>query len=53
MAADRSELTGLVSNIQRHSTEDGPGIRATVFFMGCPMRCPWCQNPEVMGQRGD
>ena len=35
-------------NIQRFSTEDGPGIRSTVFFKGCPMRCPWCQTPEAM-----
>jgi pyruvate formate lyase activating enzyme len=35
-------------NIQRFSTEDGPGIRSTVFFKGCPMRCPWCHNPETM-----
>ena len=53
MPVAANEVTGLVSNIQRHSTEDGPGIRTTVFLMGCPMRCPWCQNPEAMGQRGD
>lgn len=37
---------GLIFNIQRHCTEDGPGIRTTVFLKGCRMRCPWCQNPE-------
>jgi len=42
------EGTGLIFNIQRHSTEDGPGLRTTVFFKGCPMRCPWCHNPEGM-----
>lgn len=36
----------LISNIQRFSLHDGPGIRTTVFFMGCPLRCPWCCNPE-------
>jgi pyruvate formate lyase activating enzyme len=38
--------TGLVFNIQRFSLHDGPGIRTTVFFKGCPLRCRWCSNPE-------
>jgi pyruvate formate lyase activating enzyme len=33
-------------NIQRWSLHDGPGIRTTVFFKGCPLRCRWCSNPE-------
>ena len=40
--------TGLVTNIQRCSTEDGPGIRTTVFFKGCPMKCVWCHNIETI-----
>lgn len=33
-------------NIQKFSVHDGPGIRTTLFFKGCPMRCRWCHNPE-------
>jgi pyruvate formate lyase activating enzyme len=46
--AGADSSTGIVFNIQRHSTEDGPGIRTTIFLKGCFMRCPWCQNPEGM-----
>lgn len=35
-----------VLNVQRMSTEDGPGLRTTVFVKGCPLRCLWCHNPE-------
>lgn len=35
-----------IFNIQRFSTHDGPGIRTTVFFKGCPLACAWCHNPE-------
>jgi glycyl-radical enzyme activating protein len=38
--------SGLVFDIQRFSLFDGPGIRTTVFLKGCPLRCPWCHNPE-------
>jgi pyruvate formate lyase activating enzyme len=40
------DVKGTVFNIQRYSIHDGPGIRTTVFFKGCPLRCVWCQNPE-------
>ena len=36
----------LVFDIQRFCVNDGPGIRSTVFFKGCPLTCPWCHNPE-------
>ncbi|WP_419655778.1 HbsD: hydroxybenzylsuccinate synthase activating enzyme [Desulfosarcina variabilis str. Montpellier] len=36
----------LITNIQRFSVNDGPGIRTTVFLKGCPLRCAWCHNPE-------
>lgn len=37
---------GIIYNIQRMSIQDGPGLRTTVFFKGCPLRCLWCSNPE-------
>lgn len=41
---------GIVFNIQRFSLHDGPGLRTTVFLKGCPLRCPWCHNPESQSQ---
>ena len=38
----------IVSNIQRFSVDDGPGIRTTVFFKGCNLACLWCHNPECI-----
>lgn len=37
----------LITNIQRYSIHDGDGIRTTVFFKGCPLKCEWCHNPET------
>jgi pyruvate formate lyase activating enzyme len=39
-------MTGRILDIQKMSTEDGPGIRTTVFFKGCNLKCAWCHNPE-------
>jgi len=41
-------ISGIITNIQRCSTEDGPGIRTTVFLKGCPMSCSWCHNIETI-----
>lgn len=40
------DATGVIFSVQPFSTEDGPGLRTTVFCKGCPLRCPWCHNPE-------
>lgn len=40
-------MQGIVTNIQRFSIHDGPGIRTTVFLKGCNLRCFWCHNPET------
>lgn len=37
----------LVTNIQKFSIHDGDGVRTTVFFKGCPLKCVWCHNPET------
>jgi pyruvate formate lyase activating enzyme len=47
--ASASQLT--VFNVQRMSTEDGPGLRTTVFVKGCSLECTWCHNPEGMSAK--
>ena len=38
-------------DIKRYAINDGPGIRTTIFFSGCPLRCVWCHNPESWDAR--
>ncbi len=39
-------MKGLIFDIKRFAVHDGPGIRTTIFFKGCPLSCWWCHNPE-------
>lgn len=39
-------MKGRIFDIKRFAVHDGPGIRTTIFFKGCPLRCLWCHNPE-------
>ena len=46
-------MEGLLIEIERFALNDGPGIRTTVFFKGCNMKCRWCHNPESIKQTKD
>jgi pyruvate formate lyase activating enzyme len=39
-------MNGTIFDIKKYAIHDGPGIRTTVFFKGCPLHCDWCHNPE-------
>ena len=40
------DISATVTNIQKFSVHDGPGIRSIIFTKGCPLNCMWCANPE-------
>ena len=44
-------MTGRVFEIREFTLQDGPGVRTTVFFKGCPLRCAWCHNPESISYK--
>lgn len=48
-----SPRKGRIFDIKRYSIHDGPGIRTTVFFKGCPLSCLWCHNPESIDREFD
>ena len=50
LVSETRKSEGMIFNVQRYSTEDGPGIRTTVFMKGCPLKCIWCQNPEGLSK---
>ncbi len=46
------DVRGDIFDVKRFAIHDGPGIRTTVFFRGCPLSCLWCHNPEARVDRG-
>ncbi|MCD4743782.1 MAG: glycyl-radical enzyme activating protein, partial [Desulfobacteraceae bacterium] len=46
-----ADPTALVFSVQQFCLHDGPGVRSTIFFKGCPLRCSWCQNPESWSKK--
>ena len=51
MKEELKDFHATITDIQRFSLHDGPGIRTVVFFKGCPLRCQWCQNPETQNDK--
>ena len=48
MYNDTHSVKGTIFDIKEFTVHDGPGVRTTVFFKGCPLSCIWCHNPEGM-----
>jgi len=46
-------ITGIIFDVKKFSIHDGPGIRTTIFFKGCPLSCLWCHNPESQGREAE
>ncbi|MCI8598395.1 MAG: glycyl-radical enzyme activating protein [Lachnospiraceae bacterium] len=44
-------MTGIIFDLKRFAVHDGGGLRSTLFLKGCPLHCPWCQNPEGMDHK--
>jgi pyruvate formate lyase activating enzyme len=51
MTASATDIRAPVFDLQSFSLHDGPGIRTTIFFKGCPLSCAWCHNPESQSPR--
>jgi len=51
MTNEKGEICALVTNIQKYTIHDGPGIRTEIFFKGCPLSCLWCSNPEAISPK--
>lgn len=50
---DIKQPKGLIFDIKKFAVHDGPGIRTTVFFKGCPLNCWWCHNPEAIHPKAE
>ena len=50
---EETDIKGLVFDIKKYAIHDGPGIRTTVFFKGCPLECQWCHNPESRSAKAE
>lgn len=53
MEFKRDAAHAVITDIQKFTVHDGPGIRTMVFFKGCPLRCEWCHNPETLDVKAE